>query len=879
MWYFHQVFAGIGPMFRLWRLNTGASNAATEQLGSENLSDDNNYVGPRQSASWSRRVIYILVISAALMIAAIGINARSSFFTRLGRTPSQPMVIRPSVAVLGFSGSSGAAEAAVLSDALTEMFRTEMSAGGKLRLISGEDVAQMKRDLPSFVTRTLSKSSLELIRKNTGVDYILVGFGPRIEGSDLRFDVEVEDTRTGEIVASAAQTGPQATLFSLVSKAGALLREKMGVHLEASKDAGPLRASLPASDDARQLYLEGISHLRAFDAPVAQEILVRAAALDPGSPLIQAALVEAWSALGYEKNAMEAAQKGLRLATALSPEESSSLRGRYCELARDWGGAVNTYRSLWTIYGDNLGYGIHLALAQSAAGRIDEAFSTISEMRRLPSPLGEDPRIDLTEAAIAERKGDFKREQKAAGAAASKAEERGARLLFADARLRECWALNALGDRKRALEYAELARGTFAKMGDRGGQARALKNIADVMDDIPDHQQAKAFYDSAVNMFRQIGNENGVAVTLNNLGYTLRDLGELAKARQSFEESARISRETGNDNLQARALNGLAGVNWRQGDLIEASLIYQQAYEVFMGTGDQINAATVSGNIAIIFQQIGSLEKAQRKFEESLQIIRNLGDKDGEARTLGNLGELLLLKGDLEHAKKRFEEQLSIGENGDQKQSAYALVGLGEVLAAHGDLGEARNRLEKAIALRVKNGEVGLAAEARVPLGEVLLEQGELTAAESLAREAVRQFQKENEADDKASATALMAGCLAAQGKSQEARSAIESAMKEASESKNRATKLDVSLKYARIHAADAPSGKVVGIVKSALEDAERHGFVGYELEARLLLTELEERHGDSRVGIHLRALQNEAAAHGFGLIERKAAKISTRIH
>src|ERR1035437_4486436 len=46
---------------------------------------------------------------------------------------------RPSVAVLGFRNLSGRSEEGWLSTALTEMLSTELAAGEKLRLVSGED--------------------------------------------------------------------------------------------------------------------------------------------------------------------------------------------------------------------------------------------------------------------------------------------------------------------------------------------------------------------------------------------------------------------------------------------------------------------------------------------------------------------------------------------------------------------------------------------------------------------------------------------------------------------------------------------------------------------------------------------------------------------
>jgi tetratricopeptide (TPR) repeat protein/TolB-like protein len=868
-WYIKQIIFGIAPLFRLWQR---PAEAVTLRLLPD-AGASRNALNVRVFDFYKRRPVLLALSVATLLAAAIEINGGSHFFTKLQQRPWLPVKGRPSIAVLGFSGSSGTAEATELADALTEMFRTEMSVDGRIRLISGEDVAQMRRDLSPPISGTLSKGSLKLIRKYLGADYLLIGFGPRIEGVNLRFDVKIEDTRNGELVVSTAQTGTRSNLFSMVSNTGALLRKKLAGGLSAYSSIGALKASLPESEDARRLYIVGISRLRALDAPAALPILLRGATLDAGSPRIQAALTEAWSDLGYEKNAIETAKRTVQLASGLSPEERTVLEGRYSELMRNWSGAINSFHSLWTIYHDNLDYGIHLALAQSSAGKIDEAFTTVSEMRRLSSPLAEDPRIDLTEATVAEAKGDFPREHKAAESAASKANDRGASALFANARLRECWALNALGQQRKALEAAQAARDTFAKIGDRNGEARALKNVADVLDDIPDHQQARTAYDSALRIFREIGNLRGAAVTLNNLGYTLRDQGELSEAQRSFEESAAISRKTGDDNLQAKALNGLAGVQWREGELTEASLMYQQAYEVFMSTGDLVDAATVSGNIAIILQQLGHLDKAQMRFEQSLQSARKLGDRESEARTLGNLGGLFLLKGDLEPARQRFEEQLSIGENGDRKQSAYAFVGLGQVAFEEGNLIGAKEKIEKAISIRIETGELGLVAEARFALAQVLLELGDTAGAESAGREAADQFRKENETDDQASATALLAQSVAERGRPEEARALIEGAMKQALQSKDKATKVDVSLRYSRIHLADSPAGKVTATVRSTIEEAKRYGFLGYELEGRLILAELEQKSGNPEAGIHLKSLQNDAASHGFGLIERRAAR------
>jgi eukaryotic-like serine/threonine-protein kinase len=232
-------------------------------------------------------------------------------------------------------------------------------------------------------------------------------------------------------------------------------------------------------------------------------------------------------------------------------------RGQISETAREWDQATEIYKSLWMVFPDNIDYGLHLATAQLKAGRSKDALNTIVQLRQATS-FGDDPRIDLAQAAVAEELGDFQQEETAATRAEELANASGARILAANALLRQCWALNNRGDRKRALDAAQKARQIFAATGDRGGEARSLKNIADALDDEGKHADGEKYYQAALTMFRRIGDQGGVAVTLNNLGHALRNQGDLRSARTKFEASLNTSRRIGDGAREALALNGLA---------------------------------------------------------------------------------------------------------------------------------------------------------------------------------------------------------------------------------------------------------------------------------------------------------------------------------
>src|SRR5262249_36271666 len=147
--------------------------------------------------------------------------------------------------------------------------------------------------------------------------------------------------------------------------------------------------------ESTRLYSEGLAKLRGFEPQAARELLERAVAADPQSPLAHSALAAAWSALGYGERAAGEAKKALDLAADLPREQRLEVGGRYAEVTHDFARAVETYSALFEFYRDNLDYGLRLAANQTASGQPERALVTVESLRAFPPPQGGDPRIDL----------------------------------------------------------------------------------------------------------------------------------------------------------------------------------------------------------------------------------------------------------------------------------------------------------------------------------------------------------------------------------------------------------------------------------------------------------------------------------------------------
>jgi DNA-binding winged helix-turn-helix (wHTH) protein/TolB-like protein len=247
-----------------------------------------------------------------------------------------PIRARRSVAVLGFRNLPGRPEDNWLSPAFSEMLNTELGAGGGLRMISGEDVARAKRELPLTDEDSLARGTLERLRTNPGADVVVLGsytLLPSNGENRIRLDIRLQDTIRGETIAEQAITGNENELFELASQAGVSLRQSLGVSSISPEATNAARAALPSNEQAARLYAQGRAKLWAYDFLGARELLVRAVAADPNYSLSHAALSEALWHLGFEIKARGEAHGPASLTSTCRKSSASSSRDSIEELS------------------------------------------------------------------------------------------------------------------------------------------------------------------------------------------------------------------------------------------------------------------------------------------------------------------------------------------------------------------------------------------------------------------------------------------------------------------------------------------------------------------------------------------------------------------
>lgn len=866
----------------------------------------------KASARWWRPLAAVGLALALAMVSAFG-------FTRLrgqggvGGGGEDGSGARLSVAVLDFENLTPKAELAWMEIALAEMLTTELAAGGRMRVIRGERVAQAIKSLSLTGPGRLQREDLKKLHEALGADLVVTGKFLPIK-DQIRVDLRVLTLPEGEIKASLAQVGTQPALFELVARTGVGLRDALGIEALSPRQAREAQALRPGNKEAARLYLEGLARLRSYDPPGALPLLRQAAAADPSSAVIHAALSRAWANLGYDARASEEAHKAVDLSRPLSQEDQLAAQARFFQVSKAWDKASQTYRALWTFFPDDVDYGLQLAECQLMGGYNKDAAATLATLRRLPLPAGEDPRIDLLDARNSRRLFDFVAQKRAAESAGEKGRRSGQWLVVSQACVYEGDALLQTGKPREALVLFQEARALAAKAEYKWGVGQALANIAASLQALGDLagaermnreslkiaeelgnavgiaaqlsilgtlaqergelDEALALFDSSLRWYEELGDRVMQVRVLNSAGLALTSQGELAAARERFERSLDLTHALGHRAYEARTLDCLGAVLALQGKLGEARRHHEKAFAILSQLDDPGLASSALAAAAEAQAWLGEPAGAWERSATALETKRRIGDRLGAGRVLASRARIAYARGELAASRALAEEQRRIAqEAGAKPLAALAFQILGSAAFATGDLEQARRLLEKSLETSLAMGEAVRAAQVRLELASLALAGNRAGEAALLARESAIWFRARQMSGDEACALSVLAAALSRQGLDAPAREAAGQARARLAATEDRGIRLAVTIRLARLDAAGGKPEEAVQALRQASDEAMRLGLAATELEARLALGEVQRSLGDPMAGAILVAVRRDAEARGFKRLALQAGE------
>jgi eukaryotic-like serine/threonine-protein kinase len=763
--------------------------------------------------------------------------------TAIALATTSPVPLRKSLAVLECHNISGRDSEAWLATAFTEMLSTELAAGERLRLVSGEEVANLRLSSPWPPTDSLDRATTSRIGAALNSDLLVLG-SYTIVGSPgqerLRLDVRMQEAKTGEILTEIAEVGAENEVFQVVERVGDKLRDRLGVPSLQATGLNDVVASTPSNREAARFYALGLAKMRDYDWLAAKDLLEQANRIDPRFALTQLNLAVSLGQLGYEQQSKQKSKEAFNLSSGLPTVSRLLIEGNYYSSLPDHDKAASSYRALFQLYPDSVDYGLLLANQQLAGGHSVQAATTLVQLRTLSSSASNDPRIDLASANasgknVPDRLAWIRRAKENAAA-------QGKRLLYAQARKQECMHLSYSDHPEEAPSGCLEAYEIFVAAGNRLEAADSVRLLGDCEGSRGHVDQAIADYQKALSILQPLGEHYKTGAVLNNLAINYANRGDLDGAEKLYRQAKAHFEQAGDKALTALAIGNIADILYLRGDLPGAGKVYRETIEV--------EESFESGSPGYPLYRLADLELAQ-----------------------GHLGDAK------HHAEKAIEVMKP--NQGAYQYTTAAMIVLGEVLKAQGDLQAARREFAETLSTRQKVGEGMGIAESQEELAELALDEGHVDQAEPLLRPAIAEFEKEKSDPDTASAYSILSRSLLLQGKVEDARRAIDRASALSDSESNPALKLQSAIQKARVEIAEAQlrNSKPVGAereLRAAIATAERLGYYNRELEARLALAELITRNNTSAGKAQLSVLATISREHGFELLARQAEQAAS---
>jgi DNA-binding winged helix-turn-helix (wHTH) protein/tetratricopeptide (TPR) repeat protein len=862
------------------------TNAATPPIASAETASRTEHsvaLSSRAAVPWRHRRpglllgVTLLLTLTAIAIATLHFKARTKSRTTTN-SPSLPALPLPRrVAIVGFKDLSRRNDSAWLSTAFAEMLSTELGTSAGVQPVSGEDVAQMKRELAIADAESYAQPTLKRIQQNLGAELVVAGSLMRIgTGSPkdrVRFDIHLQNASTGQTLASLSETGTVVQLFDLISDAGVQLRDQLGVAPLSSSAEAEIRHAVPANSEAQRLYFSGLQKLRDFDYLGAKEVLLQAVAAAPDDSLAHEALSAALAAGGFETQAAREAKLAFDLAKGLTYEQGLQIEGRYYDTKHEWDRAEETYRRLSSLSPQTIDYPAHLADIQAKEGKPLDAIATLNQLHPLFRSARDEARIYLAEVSAQDRSGDFKKQLAAARAAAAQGQIANAPLVIARALRAQGVALQHLGDNTLALNQLQAAEKTFETLNDPGGLVEVLLDQGNIFSDLGDMNQAEAKWSKSLALARSTGNKRKEATASDNLGNIFLTRGETERARITYQRSYELSREVDDKIGQAFSLVTIGDAYQEECHLSRAERYYKQALQLATEIANQEVRGEALEALAGVLVDLGDLAQAKRLAEESIAVAQASGDKPTETAVLVYLGQALAGQGALKEGQSIAQKAITDSDALAAKSlQAGSRILLGLILTKQGDTAKARENYKQALALE-ESADAGMEQkETRYLLGELAIEENHLSEAREMLRLLESDLSRRHDIDTELE-------CLILQGKLELLAHRTDAALKTSARAQTlsqQSERLELQLSASEVMAQSAAASRnwtqADRVLTSALRRASQSGCVACELQVQFSQCDLSAKKDASRGARCFEDLHTRAAAKGFGLIARNSA-------
>jgi eukaryotic-like serine/threonine-protein kinase len=684
---------------------------------------------------WGQTIPWPLVtgIATVLVLAIVAFIFRASLLSP-SKTKSSAAL---SLAVIPFQNASGDPSWDWLSSSLADMLSTDVGESSHLRTVSADRVRQVFRDLRVDPGSAIDPLTLGRVGEFTSADTLIWGRYTKT-GDGIRIDATLQDRKHNRAIPLQSQAPSQKDLSAAVDRLAEQIRQNLSLSADIVKEL-KAQSFIPTSSSVEALrdYNEGVTLLQQGNDLEAQKRLQASVNQDPQFALAYSRLGEAYSALGYDSEAEQAARHADELSQNLPLVEKYFIDASLARVTKDNQKALTAYQNLEKTFPGNLDVLFALGTLDEDAGDLDKARSYY---QRVLQEDGKNLQALLAMGRVEIKSGNSQQaldplDRARHLAIDSDNQEQQALILQATG-----IAYKLMNKPVEALRNYQDSMAINEKLGQKRGVAASLVEIAQVQLLLGKPDAALAAYNDALKIRREIGAKKETGDTLIDLGDFYLERGQPDQALQVLKESLQIQREAGDETYQGLCLNNIATAYSQKGENEDALTYLQQALDIRQKLNVPEDIAATLLNLGEAYTALGQYDQAMASFMRGLDLYRKSDDNNGAAAVSHSMGLVFEYQGRVGAAVSALQDSVNaLRKTGDRSSNmVQSLTDLASALAKSGRGAESPKLLDEAaeIANTLKN-ETLLAGVAN-SRGDAAYYQGDLKAARNAYELAVR---------------------------------------------------------------------------------------------------------------------------------------------
>lgn len=350
---------------------------------------DTDRVLPKRKTSTSREITVKFNVKKIVTPILIFISVLIVWFVVWKVIPRGDVAIpeegRPSLVVMHFENNTGDLNFGHWRKALSDLLIADLGQSKFLRVLSGEKLFDILKELNLEDAKTYSSKDLKEVSSKAGVKYILMGRLTKA-GDKLRVNTTLLEAETEKIIGREQVEGiGEESFFDMVDHLTRLVKEDFeftSEDIKADLDQ-KIRQITTDSQDAYKYYREGINFKSQGEYMKGIPFLEAAVAIDPEFAMAYRGLYICYSNLGYQSEAIRNLEKAYEKREHVSKREKYSITAEYFrQTEKTYDKSIQAYEQLLQLYPEDEIANNNLGLLYMSLERWDEAIERLLVNKR-----------------------------------------------------------------------------------------------------------------------------------------------------------------------------------------------------------------------------------------------------------------------------------------------------------------------------------------------------------------------------------------------------------------------------------------------------------------------------------------------------------------